>query len=175
MANHVANERRPPWALVAVFVGLTLGIVAIGYLYYRHYERSFRIGVEQQLSAIADLKVGELVQWRKERLGDGAVLFNNAAFTGLVRRFLGQPEDADARRQLQAWIGKIQANSQHDRVFLLDTQGVERISAPGTPEPVAPHLVQDVPAVLRSGQVTMLDFHRDAPDRPIRLSDEGSA
>lgn len=56
------------WLLGLVYVCLTAGIVAAGYFYYRNYERNYRSEVERQLSAIADLKVGELVQWRKERL-----------------------------------------------------------------------------------------------------------
>ena len=162
-------SNRPEWLLGTIFACLAAGIVTIGYFYCRHYERNYRSEVERQLSAIADLKVGELVQWRKERLGDGTMLFKNAAFSSLVRRFLEQPEDVDARRQLQGWSGKIQANYQYDRIFLLDAQGVERISAPDTPEPVASHLVQDTAVILRSGQVTFLDFHHDAPGRPVHL------
>ena len=52
------------------------GIVSTGYFYYRNYEQKYRAEMEQQLSAIAELKVGELVQWRKERLGDASILAN---------------------------------------------------------------------------------------------------
>ena len=63
-----------------------------------------------------------------------------------------------------------QSAYQYDRVFLLDAQGVERMSVPATPEPVAPHLLQNASEVLRSGKVTFLDFHRDGPDQPIHLA-----
>ena len=44
------------------------------------------------------------------------------------------------------------------------------MAAPETPEPAALHLNQDVAELLRSGRVAFLDFHRDAPDRPIHLA-----
>ena len=84
------NERTAP-VLVLIFVLLVAGVVTIGCLYYRHYERHFRAAAERQLAAIAELKVGELVQYRKERLEDAVIFFNNAAFSGLVRRFFRTP------------------------------------------------------------------------------------
>jgi hypothetical protein len=48
------------------------GIVLIGYFYYRNYERNFHADMVSELSSIAELRRGELVQWRKERLGDAA-------------------------------------------------------------------------------------------------------
>jgi len=52
-----------------------VGIMTAGFIHYRNYETHYRSEVERQLSAIADLKVGELVQWRKERLSDGTMMF----------------------------------------------------------------------------------------------------
>lgn len=46
------------------------------------------------------------MRYRKERLGDGAILFKNASFSTLVWRFFENPEDADAQRQPQAWMHK---------------------------------------------------------------------
>ena len=160
---------RAGWLLGLIFVCLAAGIVAAGYFYYRNYEKHYRSEVERQLFAIAELKVGELVQWRKERLGDAGSLFKNAPFAALVRRFFEQPEDVDARRQLQGWIGKIQTSHQYDHVFLLDARGIERLAVPDSSEPVPVHLADNAVKVLHSGQVTFLDFHRDAPDRPIYL------
>ena len=58
---------------ILVFVILSAGIVATGYLYYRNYEKHYRTEVDHQLSAIAELKVDELVNWRKERLANADI------------------------------------------------------------------------------------------------------
>ena len=151
------------------FVPLAAGIVIIGFFDYRNYETKFRSEAERQLSAVADLKVGELIQWRKERLGDAGMLFENAVFTALVQRFLGQPEDMDGRRRLQESIRKIQTSHQYDRVFLIDTLGIERLAAPDSTEPVPAQLAGDAAKALQSGQVTFLDFHRHVADGRIHL------
>ena len=164
------EERRVAYPLVLVLVILSLGIVVGGIFYYRHYERQFRAGIEQQLSAIAELKADELAQYRKERLGDATTFFQNAAFSGLVRRFLDHPDDADAQEQLRLWLDKYQTYYQYDRVFLLDTQGVERISTPVTAAPVSAVVSQRVAEVLQSREITFQDFHRHEHNQQIYLT-----
>ncbi len=170
MKPDTREKLRAGYVFILLFVLLTAGIITIGYLSYRSYERQFRGEIERRLSAIAELKVSELVAWRKERLGDAGILFKNASFSALVRNFFGQPADPNARGRLQVWLDKYRTQFEYDRIFLLDAQGVERISAPETPEPVAAHLLEQAPEILRSGRVVFLDFHRDSPDRPIHLS-----
>jgi hypothetical protein len=91
------------YPLILIFVILSLGIVAGGAFYYRHYERQFRAEAGRQLSAIAELKVDELAQYRKERLWDAGAFFKNEAFSGLVQRFLDHPENTEAQQQLYVW------------------------------------------------------------------------
>jgi hypothetical protein len=164
------DDSKPAFAFALIFFVLAAGIVATGRFYYRNYERQFLVEAEHQLSAIADLKVGELLQWRKERLGDGGILFKNASFSALVRRFLEKPEDPDAQRQLQAWLGKYQTHFQYDRIRLLDVQGVTRLSVPAGLTPISSAIARGTSEVLRSGQVTFQDFYRNEYDQRIYLA-----
>lgn len=143
-----------------VFVLLAAGIVTTGYIYYRSHEQAYRAEVERHLSAIAALKVGELMQWREDRLSDAVIFFKNPSFNALVRRFFAQPEDADAQRQLLDWLGKYPTLDDYDRVRLLDTQGVERLSLPVDPEPTGPATLRGATEALQSGQITLKDFDR---------------
>jgi hypothetical protein len=77
MKTIAASElRRAPYILLAIFIILAAGILAAGCLYYQHYKENYRVEVERRLSAIAELKVNELVDWRNERLGDAKNGFN---------------------------------------------------------------------------------------------------
>ncbi len=163
-------RRFPPVLLLAVFLVVTAGILSAGYLYYRNYRENFKRGVEQTLLAIADLKASELIDWRAERLADAAVFFENSTFLGLTRRALAAPAALEAREQLLAWLRSVEQAYQYDRLFILDAQGVERLSTRDVPGPLAAYFRDQVTEVLRSGQVSFLDFHRDAPDLPIHLS-----
>ena len=163
------EEQHAAYPLVLIFVLLVAGIVTAGCLYYRNYERQFRAAAEYQLTAIAELKVNELARYRKERLEDAAMFFNNAAFSGLVRRFFERPEDAEAQQQIQEWTVRLIATDQYDMVRLLDAQGVTRLSSPAGAPPISSVVAQRIPEVLRSGQVTFQDFHRNEHDRRVYL------
>jgi PAS domain S-box-containing protein len=163
-------ERRSLALLLLFFLLLVSGIFASAYLSSANYEREFRAQMDQQLSAIVDLKVAGLVDWRAERLGDAEVLRRSPAFAGLAQAYLESPSDARAGEQLQAWFDSLFAAYQYDRVFLLDTNGLERLASPKTPEPLAAHLVEDSAAVLASGQTRFMDFHRNTTENRVYLA-----
>lgn len=170
LKQHADNDHHAGGVFFLIFGLLVAGIVTAGCLAYRNYARHYRAEVARELSAIADLKVGELKRWRQDRLADGALFFENASISDLVRRSLKTPEDADARRQLQTWLGKYQGRYQYDRAFLLDPQGVVRMSAPLATEPVAALISRRTPALLRSGQVALQDFYRDEHNQRVYLA-----
>ena len=84
MENFFKKEHRTPIYLLLIFVLFTIGIITAGVLYYKSNEKHYRTEVEQQLTAIADLKVSQIVQWRNERLGDAEMFFGNRDFTCLL-------------------------------------------------------------------------------------------
>lgn len=161
---------RAEYALLLAFLLLAAGIVTVGYLYQLGHDRRYRVEVEHRISAIAEMKVRDVVQYRKERLGDAAIFFRNASFSGVVRRFLERPVDAGFRRELLAWIGNYGALHEIDRISLLDAGGVTRISVPDTPEPADSTVSNRAPEIARSGRMALQDFYRNERDRKIRLA-----
>jgi PAS domain S-box-containing protein len=160
---------RTAFFLTLIFALLAAGIVTTGYHYYRNYERQFRADAERELSAIADLKVNELAQYRNERLWDAGAFFKNPAFSSLVRRFLDHPEDPEALPQLQEWAAKYLRTEQYDLICLFDTQGVIRMAIPVEP-PISSFVSQNVSEILRSDRVIFQDFTRNEHDQRTYLA-----
>ena len=161
---------RASYALILVFILLAAGIVAAGYLYFRNYENNYRIEVERQLSAIAELKTSELVRYRTERLGDAAILFRNASFSAMVRRFLANPADGEAQGQLREWLAKFQQEKQYDQIRLLDARGATRMAIPAARSPLSTEISRRVHEILRSGEVTFQDLYRNEHDQGVYLA-----
>ena len=159
-----------PIILIILFVLMAGGIILTGYVYHRQYEKHFRVEVERQLSSIAELKVSELVHWRNERLGDAAVLHGNISFIELTQRVIDHPADTEAQKQVKTWLGKFQSAFRYDNILLLDRKGIPRVSVKEAAAPMRVYLLQRLDEIDRSDKVTFLDFHRDAPDKPIHLS-----
>jgi PAS domain S-box-containing protein len=164
-------EKRISVFLIALFLLMTAGILIAGFVYYRQYREHYRAGVDHQLSSITESKVNELVQWRKERLSNAAMLHRNASFAALVQRYFADPTDANARWHIQIWMNKYAMYTDYVQIFLTDTNGVIRMSAPeGLPPKVIPHLARDIAITLSTGRIDFQDFHRDSPDGPIYLA-----
>ena len=126
--------------------------------------------MEHKLAAIADLKAGEILRWKTERLRDAEVFFRNPVFAVLVRDFFARPKDSTLEKKLRTWMGLIQEGYDYDRVRLLDSRGVVRLSVPDTEEPLSPVIKRKVAETLQSGQITFVDFYRQEHSRKISLA-----
>lgn len=165
-----AQEKRSLGLFVLIFVVMAACFTAVGYLTYINFESQLLTQAKSQLASIAALKVAGLREWRSERLADARILFKNAAFSTLVQRYLENPADAQAQTELQTWLKNFNDRHQYDRVFLVDTSGVERLSASAASEPDSALLSQVLTAGISAAQVTFLDFHRNAAAGPIHLA-----
>ncbi len=165
-----ASLRAAPHPLLLVFVLLGAGIVIVGGLYLRGQARHYRAQVEGQLSALADLKTAALAQWRSERIGDASTFQSNRAFSALVERMVADPGDPDPREQVRGWLTRTRTSYGYDRVSLLDTEGRERLADPADGTPCSSGGAERMYEVLRSGGVTVHDFHRNDLDGKIYLT-----
>jgi PAS domain S-box-containing protein len=164
------REKSIPYGLIALFVVMTVGILIAGFLNYSRYREHHRAEIERQLSVIADLKVNEIIQWRKERMGDGEVLYKNAAFTILARRFIANPADVGAQWLLWVWLDTLKSSYNYDQIYLLAADGSLRMSASPNTGPVSNYLLRQLTEIGRTGKITFLDFYREAQDKRIYLS-----
>ena len=157
--------------IIVLFLFLVAGIISAGYFYYRNHQRQYLAGVERQLSAVADLKTGELMLWREERLADAGFFYNNSAFADLVHSYLHYARKDQAQHDIESWIERIRENHNYNRIILLDAQGKNRLSFPDTPaEHLSLSVTQKAADALRTGRITFADFYRNKTGGKIYLS-----
>ena len=165
------GERYFSHALIVVFIFLVAGIVSAGFFYHRKHEKQYLAEIERELSAIADLKMGELQIWREERLADAALFYRNVAFENLVKKVFKHPEAEEAHLEIKTWIDRLQSKRNYNRVFLLDAKGNRMLSLPArSPEPISPYVRQRALESLQTGHVTFADFYRNEFSGKIYLS-----
>jgi PAS domain S-box-containing protein len=152
---------RSLYASILIFVLLSSGILATGYVYHRQFERQHRAEIEDVLASVSDLKVSELKHWREERLGGAAQFYGNTTFSRLVERSLRIPESVDARIGILTWFRQAQEGDQYDRISLYDPALVERFSYPNGFEPVDSLFLRHAATALRSREIVFQDFYRD--------------
>jgi len=164
------GKNRTGIVFLLIFIALAGGILTGGYFAYQNYEQNYRAEAERQLSAIAELKVNQLVEYRKERMGDAQTFFKNPAFSNLVKQFLEQKNDGKAQRQLQTWLTRLQSDYSYNGLFLLDTRGIVRTSVPEKIVPIASVVQKTAMELLRVGGVTVQDFYQNEHDQKNYLA-----
>jgi PAS domain S-box-containing protein len=169
MKNRDKNDRRYLPILAVVFVLLAAAIIAAGYRYYNDYAAKYRAQLENQLTSIAELKTGELVHWRQERMGDASLFYKNPLFSAMVERYFEDPGDAEAEGQLRIWLGRFQDSGQYERVMLLDSGYIKKMVVPQSPERNISFVSPGTAAVLQTGQVAFEDFYYDEVNQKIYL------
>ncbi|MFA5182084.1 MAG: response regulator [Syntrophales bacterium] len=155
--------------LIMIFAILAAGIIAVGYISYHGYERQYRSEVERQLAAVAELKVEELVSWRRERMADAALFHENINFSELVRHYFAAPRDMNGQNRLRVWLKHIQTYYRYDMVMLLDANYNKKLIFPETPERSRSYVSPATAEILKSGKVAFEDFYWNEENNKIYL------
>ncbi|MBR9981064.1 MAG: PAS domain-containing protein, partial [Desulfatitalea sp.] len=156
--------------LIAAVLILAMVIISTGYLYFRKHIADHRQEMASHLSAVAELKVAELVRWRSERLGDGSMYFRNPDFSVLVRLFLDRGGQDAPDRRVATWLEKVRDAYGYDRVFFVDRVGTLRYSVPDSDEPPGHFLLDQLATLLSADAVQLSGLHPLYPGGPVRMA-----
>lgn len=155
--------------LIAVFLFLSIGIGLLGYLFYTDQQKKVRDLREKELAAVADLKVGEISRWRKERLADATVLFKTPFFASHIQQLIREPADAETQHALLGWMTSIKDIYDYRSVVLFDGTGTLLLSTDRDEKISGPHTQQLVHDALQSRKVLLTDFHRSEKTGDISI------
>jgi PAS domain S-box-containing protein len=160
----------PFYILLIILIFFIIAIFTTGFSYYRNYEKQYRATIEKQLSAVADLKVEQLVQWRKERLGDAAVFYRNSVFSGLIQQLLENPNNAYTKNKLSSWLTPVLSAYEYNRICFHDVSGNELFSIPEDKIHTPAVFKRRISEVLKTGTIAFQDFYRDEYDQKVYLN-----
>jgi len=156
--------------IMAVFTILTLGIAYSGSLYYNNYEKHFRMEFEKQISAIAELKSTELSQWRKERLGDAEIFFNNHSISELIKLFFEKSGEIKYQQEIQAWFKKYQSSYNYNNLYLINKNGDVKISYPDNKPIPSSFLLQQSREAINNKKIIFMDLYVNENNKQIYMT-----
>ena len=156
------------WPLVVVFLAVIGAVTGTGVLWYRRQEAAVWREAGESVSAVADLKLQQLVLWRRERLADAAVIGQSPNTVRELEAFVRGERGAVSVARLREWLGALAARG-YARASVVDTDGrvvVESGFAGHTDDPTTRAAVAEA---LRSGALGFGSLHRVGGAGPIRL------
>lgn len=117
----ISTHKRQAVIFIIVFLLLTVALCTAGYLLFRYEKKNITSDKHNELAAISQLKVDQIVNWRKERLGDANAIFYNKSFTNNIKQYLGGINRNQNYREAFNWLTVIQKNYGYSSFLIEDT------------------------------------------------------
>ena len=108
------------WGIALVVACLVL--LAGGAMFYRAEEESARRSTEAQLEAVAQLKAGQIMEWRNERLNDATDVMGSLFLIESIADWLTHPDEAAAAK-IRTRLRNLQAHQHFSDILLADWGG----------------------------------------------------
>ncbi len=163
-------SHRIEWSFLSLFMLLLAGIAVVGLQYLDREQTEARLAAHTQLETIANLKVQQIGQWRKERLADA----NLVRFTPYAARraldALAQPDSTRTRQMFTGWLNPLLTGGSYERALLLDAElNVRLVHPPSTNHALADAVRRPAEQALRTQTVVMTDLHQSPGDEHVHL------
>ncbi len=158
-----------PRALLVTGGLLLLAIAAIGWLYLWNQQKQMRRVVENELSAVADLKVQQITQWYKVWQVD-AHLISGSPFTARnVAHFLANSADRELQANLITWMNLRREQVGYERVLLVDANRQLRLCEPPENNWLGTNAQRGMDEVFATRRPFVSDLHRSTRTGRVNL------
>jgi PAS domain S-box-containing protein len=143
------------------FLILSLALLSGGSLFLRNQLTTNRRAVQENLQAVALLRVSQIKEWREEIQRDAEILHRSALAQRPLLQFLERGPGAPQEEEVRALLKAVEGRS-FRRVDLYDAAGRLRCSTRGTPsDPPHEGHWDSFRAALASGEMAFDDLHPD--------------
>jgi len=163
------SSRRFERRLLAAFVLFIGAIGVVGSLYLRRQMADLRTTLENELSAIADLKANQIGRWLHERRSDAELVARNPAMSTQLARLLAASPDGGSNHELLAWMESLRQSYGYERIELRNAQAAAVLSVPPSPTNDEPQLAEHIRTALRTKNTVFWDLHRGAAEHEIHI------
>jgi PAS domain S-box-containing protein len=157
-----SNRQIPPtqWPLIVLFILISICVILAGIIYYKNQKQVTLNEKQLELSAITDLKIRQITQWRLERIGDGEFLGENLLMVRKLSEFLQKPGDTLLKDLIFQSLKSLTENYDYKNILLLDHDGKVRLSFPDQDSLIGDHLMPLLPDIFKKRKIVLTDLHK---------------
>lgn len=116
----------------------------------------------KELATIADLKTSQLVEWRKERIAEGASIRANGMMAHRINDYCSAGSDkAGIRQEFRRWMANLIELGEYSKGALLNAAGEVITSDPKSQQPLSRHYLDLVSETVSKQEIILSNFHSD--------------
>ena len=167
----VPSLQKIPTQLIVVFIIFSITIIIAGLYQFQTDEKKFMDNMHQELAAISDLKVKQIVNWRNERLADGQVLSANPLLPRYIQKSMDKKTTESERKDILGWMDSVVRNYHYSSVYLVDRQGKILLSMPKEGEGLLASQSQEMIFDSMDGKkIIMSELHSKNGDHSVCIN-----
>jgi PAS domain S-box-containing protein len=155
---------------IMAFLVVVVLIGVIGYGYYRNVKQLVIAEKKAELTTIANLKADQIVQWRKERLGDGFSIMQNPLLADRLQVYLEGSRSPVILEKFKTWMESLHTNYDYLSVALYGVDGRVLVAVHDAGTQLDLMARQLVEQSVQKPEVHFSDFHRDEDSGSIHLN-----
>ena len=160
----------PIWQPIALFGFITLLLIVAGILFTDRQSQSIRAEKFSDLKSIAELKVGQIVQWRSERLSEAQINAENPFIRSAVNQWLTYPDDLSLKENIVALLELIKDKNDYQNLFLASRKGQYLLSSDPNIENLDYEEEQLAILAIITGVAQVGDFYRNQNNPMVFLN-----
>ncbi len=165
----IGERMKATTGLLALYLLLLAALGVAGHHYYSDQQQRAETESRNQLLAIADLKVAQIVEWRKERIADGRVMQANSAMLSAVQQLLDGAPSGGGRAAVVGWLSALKNFYGYANAMLIDSRQTVLLSLVSGARLEASWTAV-VREAMRSSQVSLTDLHLESGSGAIYLA-----
>lgn len=155
---------------ILIFLSASAIIIVLGYYIYQNQKTDLNNAASQQLTAIAELKVWEINNWRNERIGDANVIHKNDMFAFSVMQYLDRTSSPETLNNIVSLLSATQKSYQYKNILLLDQKNKMRFSLKSSSEDYGKIHYHDIHDAAVNNNIVISNLYRDNKTGDIHLS-----
>ncbi len=162
------RQGMPPAWLVRLVIVAVLAVAIGGVWLYQEQEASLRKGAQDELAAIAGLKVNQIATWRVQHLKTAQRLTDSRLYAQIVAEWLEDPGMGTTDGILQRMRAE-QPSNDYFEVLLVDVHGIEHLRLGEGETDVHEHVLETISEAIDSGEPALTDLHSGPGDLPAHI------
>lgn len=166
-AKDIQKIKKSHLVILAAIVALLACTGA--YFIFRQSEESIRLEKSDELKSISHLKIGQIVNWRKERIGDARVTTQLPVFINSIDKLKSGKYDTRGLKHLTQLMENIRSNYDYSNLSLLSADGEVLFSLDKLYTRPYPQEEESIKEALETGEIVISKLYRSAPQKEICL------
>ena len=156
------------WYILTILAFSFLVSIA-GYSLVQQQKQFLLRDKQNEIATIADLKTAQLVQWRKERIAEGASIRANAMMARRINDYIVGRDKAAVRKEFELWMANLIDLGGYSRGILFSEHGEIIATDSVLKKPLTQHYFDLVAEAAEKHELILADFHADGIGSPFDL------